>query len=152
MIAAPFQTHGTRRACWPVAGGLAAVVLTVAQPVAAQVIPTGTPAADILLSRALADQQLFLTCSALEADTHARIVESWQKDATAAIALMTARKVPAEAITAFTGAAAVDALLLPPDTPFDEVRQFCDNRPDWLSRWTASDYTRLSQSLPQVLP
>jgi hypothetical protein len=121
-----------------------AVLLTLilTTPTLAQVIPTGTPAADILLSQAIADQRLFLTCSALEPDTHTFLLEAWQRDIAKATDLLTAAKVAPEAITAFTT----------PDTSFEDLQKFCATDPKWLTRAMKMDTVRLAADLPKVLP
>jgi hypothetical protein len=129
---------------------LAAIAFVLASPAAAQIIPTGRPAADILLARALADHQMLLTCSSLDAATHAAILLGWQQDANAAAAVLAANTVPADAIAAFTTAAAPENLLPAPDTPFSEVKQFCDAYPDWPSRWEKQDFTPLALALPKA--
>lgn len=127
---------------------LAALLL--ATPTAAQVIPTGTPAADILLSQAIAEHRTFLTCSALEPRTHARIAEAWEWDVTAAAAILAANQVAPEAIAAFTTAAQAETLLPAPDTPFEDVRQLCDSQPDWMTRYFEFNFTVLALKLPQA--
>jgi hypothetical protein len=131
-----------------------AVLLTLilTTPTLAQVIPTGTPAADILLSQAIADQRLFLTCSALEPDTHTFLLEAWQRDIAKATDLLTAAKVAPEAITAFTTAAAPESLLPAPDTSFEDLQKFCATDPKWLTRAMRLDTVRLAEDLPKVLP
>ena len=118
----------------------------------AQVIPTGTPAADILLSQAIADQRLFLTCSAREPDTHTFLLEAWQRDVASAVDILTAAKVAPEAISAFTTAAAPESLLPAPDTSFEDLQKFCATDPKWLTRAMKMDTVRLAADLPKVLP
>jgi hypothetical protein len=140
---APGQARGGVALC------LAALfVITAAQ---AQIIPTGTPAADILLTKALAEQHIFLTCSALEPQTHQQILQNWQRDVTAASAALAAAKVPQDAVTAFTTAAMQENLLPAPDTPFEDIRQLCDSQPDWATRYAQMNYTILEFQLPQAL-
>lgn len=126
------------------------VLLLFAMPAAAQVIPTGTPAADILLSQAIAEHRVFLTCSALDPATHAQITQNWQRDVTAAAAILTAQKVPPEAITAFTTAADPKDLMPADDTPFADVRRLCDSNPDWMTRYSQFNLTILDLKLPQA--
>ncbi|MBL9050214.1 MAG: hypothetical protein JNK19_08900 [Tabrizicola sp.] len=114
----------------------------------AQVIPTGTPAADILLSQAIAEHRVFLTCSALDPAIHAQILTNWQRDTTAAAAILAAQDVPDEAIAAFTAAAKPEALLPAPDTSFEDVRQLCDANPDWQQRYFQLNLTVLDLKLP----
>ena len=121
-------------------------------PTLAQVIPTGTPAADILLSQAIADQRLFLTCSSLEPDTHTFLLQAWERDVAKAVDLLTAAKVAPEAITAFTTAAAPESLLPAPDTSFEDLQKFCATDPKWLTRAMKMDTVRLAADLPKVLP
>jgi len=78
-----------------------ALAITLTTQAAAQVIPTGTPAADILLSQAIAEHRVFLTCSALDPATHAQILADWQRDTTAAVTILKTHNTPPEAITAF---------------------------------------------------
>jgi hypothetical protein len=132
-------------------GGLAlALTLALTPPATAQIIPTGTPAADIVLSRALADQRAFLTCTALDPDNHRMILDFWQADIAAAVAILTENAVPPEAIAAFTAAADPAALALPPDTPFAEVRDYCQAQTHWVMRMNRRDFTELAVALPEA--
>jgi hypothetical protein len=117
-------------------------------PALAQIIPTGTPAADILLSQAIAEHRVFLTCSTFDPATHQQITDNWQRDVTSAAAILTARQVPPEAIAAFTTAADPRALLPAPDTPFADVRQLCDSNPDWQQHYFRLDLIVLELKLP----
>ncbi|MCU0904012.1 MAG: hypothetical protein MUE83_09075 [Tabrizicola sp.] len=123
-------------------------VLLLTAPAQAQVIPTGSPAADILLSQAIAEHRVFLTCSALDPATHAQIAENWQRDTAAAVAILTANSTPPEAIAAFTAAAAPSALMPADDTAFSDVRQLCDSNPDWQQRYLQFDLIILDLKLP----
>lgn len=125
---------------------LAALLLPL--PATAQVIPTGTPAADILLSQAITEHRVFLTCSALDPATHAQITEAWQRDVTAAAAILTANNVPPEAITAFTSAADPAKLTPAEDTPWAEVKGLCDTHPDWQDRYARLNLIVLDLKLP----
>jgi hypothetical protein len=127
----------------------ATLILTT--PAAAQIIPTGTPAADILLSQAIAEHRTFLTCSALDPALHQEIATAWQQDTAAAATALAANEVPPAAIAAFTAAAAPENLLPAPDTPFDNVRQLCAGQPDWLDRYRLTPI-RLATALPQAFP
>jgi hypothetical protein len=128
-----------------------ALVLTLlATSAAAQIVPTGTPAADILLSQAIAEHRIFLICSSLDPTTHARILADWQRDVTDAAAILAANAIPAEAITAFQAAAEPANLLPAADTPFADVKQLCDGSPDWQTRYAQANLTRLHLKLPQA--
>ncbi|MDM7932958.1 hypothetical protein [Tabrizicola sp.] len=133
------------------AGGLAlAFTLALTTPALAQIIPTGTPAADILLSQAITEQRVFLTCSSLDSLSHPLITQGWQADAAAAIATLTANNVAPEAIAAFTEAARPENLLPADDTPFADVRQFCDAHPDWQTTLYQFGFTLLDRTLPKA--
>ena len=127
-----------------------ALALLLATPAAAQIIPTGTPAADILLSQAITEQRLFHTCSALDPQTHGFLTEAWTEDAAAAAAILADNNVPSEVIAAFTAAAATEALLPAPDIPFESVRQLCGADPDWIGRVNRLDFIRLATDLPKA--
>lgn len=114
----------------------------------AQVIPTGTPAADILLSQAIAEHRVFLTCSALDPATHAQILTNWQTDTTAAADLLKTHNVPPEAISAFTTAADPAALMPGPDTPWAEVQTLCATHPDWQTDYYQFNLIVLALKLP----
>lgn len=129
---------------------LVALAALLATPIAAQIVPTGTPAADILLSQAIAEHRVFLTCSTLDPATHARILSNWQRDVTDAAAILAANAIPPEAITAFQTAAQPDNLLPAADTPFADVKQLCDSNPDWQTRLAQQTLTRLHLQLPQA--
>lgn len=121
-------------------------------PTTAQIIPTGTPAADILLSQAITEHRTFLTCSALDPLTHAQILTNWQRDVTAAAAILKAHNVPPEAITAFTKAADPKALMPPDDTPWAEVRSLCATQPDWQQTYSEFNLILLDLKLPGAFP
>ena len=127
---------------------LALLLLT--SPTTAQVIPTGSPAADILLSQAITEHRVFLTCSALDPQTHTQILTNWQRDTAAAAAILTANTVPPEAITAFTKAADPAALMPAEDTPWGQVKGLCDTHPDWLKTYQDFNATFLELKLPQA--
>jgi hypothetical protein len=130
-----------------------APLLTVAlltTPATAQIIPTGTPAADILLTQALAEHRVFLTCSSLDGLSHPLILQNWQREVSSAVATLTANNTPAEAIAAFTAAANPENLLPAEDTPFSEVKQFCDAYPDWQTDYARLNYTILDLKLPKA--
>ena len=129
---------------------VALLALLLAPPAAAQIIPTGSPAADIVLSQALADQRVFLTCTALDPDNHRIILDFWRQDSAAAVAILTEHAVPPEAIAAFTAAADPAALALPPDTPFAEVRDYCQAQTHWFMRMNRRDFTELAVALPEA--
>jgi hypothetical protein len=131
---------------------LTAALVLLATPLTAQIVPTGSPAADILLSQAIAQHRVFLTCSALDPGTHQAIAQAWQTDIAAAARLLADRKTGAEAIAAFTAAANPTALLPAPETPFADVRALCDQHADWAARYAAGDVIRLADSLPKALP
>lgn len=130
----------------------AALALGLTGPAAAQIIPTGTPAADIALSAAIADWRIFVTCSALDPSTHAQVLAAVDKDVEAAKAILTANAVRAEAITAFQATARPAALMPAPDTPFEEVQRLCMTQADWSERWLKGQFTNLARALPLALP
>lgn len=126
------------------------LALTLTTQATAQVIPTGTPAADILLSQAIADQRVFLTCTALDPDTHKIALDFWAADVAAAVTILQDHQVPAEAIAAFQAAAAPQALMPAPDTPFADVSTFCLAQDRWSMHWTTHDFTELAARLPEA--
>ena len=130
--------------------GALAVTLLMTTPLSAQVMPTGTPAADILLSQAITEQRVFHTCSILDAQSHLSIIDLWAADAEFAAKVMAEKGVAAEAIAAFTTAASLAALLPAPGTPFEDVKQFCDAHPDWQARWAGFDVIILANDLPKA--
>lgn len=147
--ASPRQTRGP---LWSRAGAHgAALAFCMSIPATAQVASTGNPAADILLSQAIAEHRVFLTCSALDPKTHAQVAENWLRDVTAAAAILAANQVSPEAISAFTTAAAPETLVPAPDTPFEDLRQICEASPDWQDRYVQLNLTILELSLPEVL-
>jgi len=134
-------------------GGLALVLTALlTTPTAAQVIPTGSPAADILLATAIAEQRVFLTCSALDPEAHALIAKGWRTDIARATAILTEHAVPPEAIAAFTTAADPAALLPSEDTPFTEVMRFCDTHSDWPETYGRLNFIILDLKLPGAFP
>jgi hypothetical protein len=138
---------GTQR---PIRSGLALALTLLTTPALAQIIPTGSPAADILLSQAITEHRTFLTCSALDPATHALITTNWHRDVAAAAVILTANNVPPEAIAAFTEAAKPENLLPAPDTAFADVRQFCDAHPDWQTLRAQFNFILLELKLPKA--
>jgi hypothetical protein len=129
-----------------------ALALTILPTLAtAQILPTGSPAADILLTRALAEQRVFLTCSALDAAPHGFIVAGWEKDAAAAVAILAEHGVAPEAVAAFTAAAQVAALMLAEGVPFSDAKALCDANADWAERYGRLDFIILDLALPTAL-
>lgn len=128
------------------------LTLLLTSPLSAQIIPTGTPAADILLSQAITEHRTFLTCSALDPLTHAQILTNWQKDTAAAVTILKARNTPPEAITAFTTAADPQALMPADDTPWAEVRSLCATHPDWQQTYSELNFILLDLKLPMAFP
>lgn len=128
---------------------LAILIALLASAATAQIIPTGSPAADILLTTALAEHQQFLTCSSLEPMTHGQITQNWQRDVTAAAAILTANKVAPEAVKAFTEAARPESLLPVPGTPFEEVEELCADS-EWMKRYYEFNLIVLELKLPEA--
>jgi hypothetical protein len=127
---------------------LTTISLALNAPAAAQVIPTGSPAADILLSQAIAEHRVFLTCSALDPATHDLILRNWQRDTAAAVAILTSNTVAKDAIAAFTKAADAKAMMPPDDTPWADVRNLCATNPDWQKTYLEFNATILELKLP----
>jgi hypothetical protein len=126
-----------------------ALTLALTTQAAAQIIPTGYPAADIVLTRALADQRLFHTCTALDPKTHQLILDFWAADVAAAQTILAENGVPPEAIAAFTDAARSDTLMPAPDTPLSTLQQTCSD-PILLQRMMRRDFTELAVQLPKA--
>jgi hypothetical protein len=125
---------------------LAALLL--ANAATAQIIPTGSPAADILLSTAITEQRAVLTCSALQPATHQNALTLWQQDVAAAITVLTENGVPPAAITAFQDAASAANLMPAEDTPFAAVKAYCLAQNDWPTRLDRREVTELGRALP----
>ncbi len=132
-------------------GGLL-LALTLTTPAHTQIIPTGTPAADIILTQGIADWRLFVTCSALDYQTNWHVVNELYHDITAASAILKANNVPDDAIAAFAAAADPEALSPPPDTPFANVLDLCLANKDWSDRWVDQAFTVLGRDLPKAFP
>ena len=139
-----------RSVCLPGAPLLTLALL--ATPATAQIIPTGTPAADIVLTKGIADWRVFVTCSALDYQTNWNVVDELYHDITAASAILKANDVPEEVITAFAAAADPEALSPPPDTPFSNVLDLCLANKHWPDRWLDRDFTFLERDLPKAFP
>ncbi len=132
--------------------GLTLATLLLATSATAQIIPTGTPAADIILTQGIADWRIFITCSALDYQTNWNVVNELYHDITAASAILKANTVPQEAITAFAAAADPEALSPPPDTPFADVQKLCLAHPNWSDLWLDRAFTFLERDLPKAFP
>jgi len=134
-------------------GGLAlALTIALTTQATAQIIPTGTPAADIVLTQGIADWRVFVTCSALDTQANWHVVNELYHDITAASAILTANNVPQEAIAAFAAAADPDALSPDPDTPFGNVLELCLAHPDWSDRCLDRKFTFLERDLAKAFP
>jgi hypothetical protein len=144
--AAPGPARQLRRCDHAVLPLLAALLL--ATPATAQIIPTGSPAADILLSTAITEQRALLTCSALDPARHQNALTLWQQDVAAAITVMAENGVPPAAITTFQDAASAANLLPAEDTPFAAVQAYCQGQDDWPARLDLRDVTNLGRALP----
>jgi hypothetical protein len=127
---------------------LAALLL--ATPAQAQILSTGTPTVDILLTQAIAEQRIFLTCTVLMGETHSFVTDLWTKEVATAATVLAENGVPAQVVAAFTAAAQPEALLPAPDTPFDAVRQLCAADPDWITRLNRMDMINLARALPEA--
>ena len=136
----------------PICSCVALTLALLATPATAQIIPTGTPAADIVLTQGIADWRVFVTCSALDYQTNWNVVDELYHDITAASAILKANDVPEEVITAFAAAADPEALSPPPDTPFSNVLDLCVANKDWPDRWLDRDFTLLARDLPKAFP
>ncbi|MGL4236110.1 hypothetical protein [Tabrizicola sp.] len=134
----------------PLLGAPLLIALLLATPTLAQIIPTGSPTADILLTTAITEQRVFLTCSSLDATSHPLIVKGWLRDTQAAITTLKANNVPPEAIAAFTEAAKVENVLPAPDTPYSDVKALCDANPDWQATLAQLNFTLLELRLPEA--
>jgi len=131
----------------PLALALATLLAT---PTLAQIIPAGSLTADILLSTAIPEHRVFLSCSLLDGLSHLLITQGWQTDVQTATAILTANNVPAGAIAAFTEVAKPENLLPAEHTPFAEVNRFCDAHPDWQTEYYRLMFTVLDLKLPKV--
>lgn len=111
-------------------GAAAISVILAAAAVAAQERDARITA---LLDQAIAEQRVTLSCSTIEADTHSGALAIWRNVVEESLALLEQGAVPAETRRAFAAAARPEVLILPDDTPFAEVRAFCDAHPEWMT-------------------
>lgn len=126
----------------------AVTAILVAAPACAQIVPTGSPTADILLSTAITEQRTILTCTALETTAHRIAVTAWQVEVAAAVAILTENGVPPGAITAFQDAARAENLLPGEGAPFAAVKAYCNAQENWFTRWNRGEFTELGRALP----
>ncbi len=107
----------------------ATLTLLLALPAAAQ-----DPAARVaaILDTAMTEARVQLTCTSLERESHAVLTENWQTSVAETLQFLATRGVAPANLAAFTASALPGALLPAPDTPFSEVKAFCDSHPDWL--------------------
>jgi len=110
-----------------------------------------TDEAEKLLSQAIAEHRVFLTCSALDHQTHHQILTNWQRDTAAAAAILTTHNTPPEAIAAFTTAADPAALMPTSEPPWGEVQALCATRPDWQKDYVQLNMVILDLKLVGVL-
>ena len=104
-------------------------------------IALATPAASddavvaALLDRAMAEQRVYQTCTALIPDGSFDAEAWWQEKVTETLAAIEAAGATPANLAAFTASAAPGALKPAPDTPWSEVLAFCSADPDWYSNW-----------------
>jgi len=127
---------------------LALSVLLCAAPAAAQdrverIMP--------VLERATEEWRVFLTCTALEPDSHPMVVDSWAHTVERTSAFLYDQGFPGSVVIPFATRARPDALMLPGDTPFSEVRAFCEAHPDWRWQLDSFGFTMLPDALEQAL-
>lgn len=84
-----------------------------------------------ILDGFLDEQRVNLTCSTLDAPNHESIVKLWDMFVKDVLSLMKDGGMPLVKQAEFAAAARPTALVMPGDTPFAVVREFCDAHPEW---------------------
>lgn len=85
-----------------------------------------------VLDAAMAEAQVYIACSALDAESHAFLTAKWQEDVAETVQFLAGQGVVPANLAALTASALPGAFLPTPDTPFAEVKALCDSHPDWL--------------------
>jgi hypothetical protein len=105
-----------------------------------------------ILDTALAEQQVFLTCTATSLKTHVFLRDAWARDVADGLQILADAGYPTDRIDAFTIAAMPENIILPATTPFGEVVAFCDANQGFERGVTTLTYTILRHALPKVIP
>jgi hypothetical protein len=127
---------------------LALAALICASPVAAQDrVARITP----VLDRALAEWRVFLTCTALDPQAHAMVVDGWSGMVETTGTYLRERGLSGASLDDFPARAEPDALMLPGDTPFAEVRAFCEDHPGWRGQLETFGFILMPDALEEAL-
>jgi len=123
--------------------GLLAAAPALAQDRVARIMP--------VLDTAIEEWRVFLNCSALDPEAHAFHMNNWRTNVEGTSAFLYAQGFAGSVVIPFATRARPEALMLPGDTPFAEVRAFCDAHPEWRWQLDSFGFTMLPDALEQAL-
>lgn len=87
-----------------------------------------------ILESFIEEERRVLTCSSLDAQNHASLVNLWNLFVQDVLTLLKQGGVSVMRQATFAAAARPDALVMPGDNSFEKVRAFCDADPEWSRR------------------
>lgn len=88
------------------------------------------------LAAAIAEERVFLTCSAANAQMASELRFAWTAMVREARTSLEARDTSLADLAAFDRRTAVEAIVLPPETPAETTATFCDvENAGWLARY-----------------
>ncbi|MDF0602299.1 hypothetical protein P1J78_16280 [Psychromarinibacter sp. C21-152] len=99
----------------------------------------------------LAEQRVVLTCSSTFPQTHEFLLEAWQEEIDRTLDVLQETALPGILRIHLRDDAAPEAVMLPDDTPFGEVRAFCASHPDWERELRLMRYAPLFDNIPDLL-
>lgn len=103
-----------------------------------------------LIDTAIAEQTVFINCTATEPETGRIVSESWEHDIQQVLPLLPRAGLGRDAIAAFEKRAD-PATILMSDRPFKEVVALCSAEPDWIQRYYRLNYVLLPMRVQQLL-
>ena len=103
-----------------------------------------------LVTKAVAEQRIFLNCSMSEPKQYELLAGLWKRELDSARAQISADPATVSYLPEFDEATRSDAMLMLND-PFSKVIALCNANPDWARDLAMLNYTLLSLKLKQVL-
>ncbi len=132
---------------------LAFVLVTVLAAAQAGAEPTDATRTAVigLWDKAISDWSPLLTCSAVQGDTAAFITDYWTRSRDQALADMAVAGWAEDALASLRLRSDPTSMILPMDTPFGEVIDYCRANGDWAKQATTFRVTDIGREVAAVL-